>query len=187
MDKIPTCTPSLPHTLFSHSNCGISMLGNHDLSCPRNFTAESRLGSGQCPWSPLTDGLVALVYTECRAPTSLQCPHPPENWTCLSVPPIPFLIKHTCAASVSQPWATVGMGPTRHRVLRAGQAFLSPPLSVLILEPVPSFQTPGSALRNHLSPFCEEKNEPGFPWFPPSGLNTTATASRGGPAETEGP
>lgn len=63
------------------------MLGNHDLSCPRNFTAESRLGSGQCPWSPLTDGLVALVYTECRAPTSLQCPHPPENWTCLSVPP----------------------------------------------------------------------------------------------------
>lgn len=78
---------------------------------------------------------------------------------------IQFLIKHTCAASVFQPPATVGVGSSRHGAIRAGQAFLSPPLSVPILEPVPSFLAPHSQ-ESRLSPSVKGRTEPGPSWFP---------------------
>lgn len=164
MCKISACTLLLPHRT-------ISSLLSQTLEClgpgPRpflspNLPAESRLGPGQhlhtrgawrhCSGWAVSCLTVPLPGPTCSfhglAPTSLHPPVPASQQTLpqktgINYQFFPFLItsltKHSmhCLCFLT----TGNHGLTTHSVLRAGQAWPSPPLSVLLLEPVPSFQT----------------------------------------------
>lgn len=103
--------------------------------------------AGLSPASPsLSRGPPAHCMDWPQQPSTLQCPLPQQTLpqkTGISYQFFPFLItsltKHSmcCLCFLT----TGNHGLTAHSVLRAGQAWPSPPLSVLLLEPVPSFQT----------------------------------------------
>ena len=154
-----------------------------------NLPAESRLGPGQHPrtqgaWRHCSGWAmsclpVPLPGPTCSphglAPTPLHPPMPasptdfaPENWNLYQF--FPFLIasltKHStrCLCFLT----TGNHGLPTHSVLTAGQARPSPLLSVLLLEPVPAFQTlwlPSLAGIMSLSHSLKGSMKPGLPQF----------------------
>lgn len=89
----------------------------------------------------------------------------PENWNLYQF--FPFLIasltKHSmrCLCFLT----TGNHGLTTHSILRASHTWQSPPLSVLFLEPVPSFQTlwlPSLSGIMSLFRFCKEGQSQAF-------------------------
>lgn len=117
------------------------------VSIPAHWAPGGTAWVGPSPASPsLSWGPPAHCKDWPQHPSTLQCLLPQQTFpqkTGISYQFFPFpiasLTKHSmrCLCFLT----TGNRGLTTHSVLRVGHTWQSPPLSVLFLEPVPSFQT----------------------------------------------